>query len=356
MALGVAVGAPDGARHDHRGVRAWLAAIAVLVVAMVGVGGATRLTDSGLSITEWKPILGVIPPFSEADWQAAFAKYKQIPEYRQVNQGMSLAAFKSIYWWEWGHRFLGRFIGLAFAAGLVWFWLRRQIPDGYRVRLVALLVLGGVQGLIGWYMVQSGLTDRVDVSQYRLAMHLTMAFVILGLLVWTWADLREHREIYFGALPSGSRALALLISGLVLVQVVLGAFVAGTKAGLVYNTWPLMDGQLIPEGLFAFRPWFMSPFEDHLTVQFNHRIMAYVLIGLAAVQAVRLAGVDNDRVSGTALWLALVMVGQAGLGIWTLLAAQGEIPIGLGIAHQTFAAVVFGLSVLHLNAVRRART
>ena len=354
MALGVAGGSQDLRFDEHGAVRAWLFGVALLVIAMVAVGGATRLTDSGLSITEWKPILGAIPPLSEADWLAAFEKYKQIPEYHEVNKGMSLGAFKFIYWWEWGHRFLGRFIGLVYAAGLLWFWLRGQIPHGYRIRLLLLLALGGVQGFVGWYMVQSGLTERVDVSQYRLALHLAMAFLILGMLIWTWADLRQDREIYFADLPPATRTLALFIAGGLFLQVVLGAFVAGTKAGLVYNTWPLMDGQLVPDGLFAFAPWFMSPFEDHLTIQFNHRVLAYVLLVLVAVQAIRLTGSDNDRVATSAVWVAVAVLLQAGLGIWTLLAAEGSIPIGLGVAHQTFAAVVFAVSVLHLNAATRA--
>jgi cytochrome c oxidase assembly protein subunit 15 len=337
-------------------IRIWLIVVAVLVVAMVAVGGATRLTDSGLSITEWQPILGAIPPLSEADWQAAFTKYKQIPEYSEVNAGMSLAAFKFIFWWEWSHRFLGRFIGVAFALPLAWFWLRGAIPDGYRTRLLLLLALGGLQGFIGWYMVKSGLVDRVDVSQYRLALHLCIAFLVLGVLTWFISDLSTDRDtVYLSNLPAASWPLAVLLALMVFAQVALGAFVAGTKAGLVYNTWPLMDGQWIPDHLYDQVPWWTSLTEDHLTIQFNHRMMAYALVVLALVQAVRVARADDPRVGRVAWLLALTLLAQAGLGIWTLVSAQGAIPIWLGLAHQGFAAIVFIIAIRHLFVVNRAR-
>lgn len=356
MALDVASDSDRQYGANSRAVRIWLLLVALLVVAMVAVGGATRLTDSGLSITEWQPILGAIPPLSDADWQIAFQKYKQIPEYREVNQGMDLAAFKTIFWWEWAHRFLGRFIGLVFALPLAWFWLRGQIPAGYRLRLLALLGLGGLQGFIGWYMVQSGLTERVDVSQYRLALHLCIAFLILAVLVWTYADLApQPDDVYFTDLPGATWSLAVLLALLVFLQVAFGAFVAGTKAGLVYTTWPLMDGAFVPDGLYDLAPWYMSAFEDHLTIQFNHRILAYLLLGLAAIQALRLLPVDDDRVSGSALLVTVLVFAQAALGIWTLLAVDGAIPIALGVAHQTLAAVVFAVVVWHLHAVGRAR-
>ena len=355
MALGVTVQSGESRGSGHVAVRFWLASVAVLVVVMVAVGGATRLTDSGLSITEWQPIVGAIPPLSAADWQIAFEKYKQIPEYREINQGMSLAEFKTIFWWEWAHRFLGRLIGLAFAAPLFWFWLRGQIPTGYRAGLFGLLVLGGLQGFVGWYMVQSGLTDRVDVSQYRLALHLSLAFLILGLLTWTWAQLAmRRRAIYLASLPAGAVALSWIVVTLCFCQVALGAFVAGTKAGLVYTTWPLMDGQFIPDGLYAGEPWYRSVFEDHLTIQFNHRAMAYVLVVLAVWQSFRLREADDDRVVRSAAALAVLFVLQAALGVWTLVSVAGEIPILLGVAHQTMAAIVFAASVYQLHAVQTA--
>ena len=355
MALDLTATSAAGRLNAHRGVRVWLVIVAILVVAMIAVGGATRLTDSGLSITEWQPIVGAIPPLSQADWQDAFEKYKQIPEYREVNQTMDLAGFKVIFWWEWAHRFLGRLIGLTFAVPLAWFWMRGQIPPTYRLRLLMLLGLGGLQGFIGWYMVQSGLSDRVDVSQYRLALHLCMAFLILALLVWTVVDLAPRPDqIYFTELPTAARMTAAVIAVLVLCQVALGAFVAGTKAGLVYTTWPLMDGQLVPDGLFGMTPWYVSMFEDHLTIQFNHRMVAYVLVVVAALHAARLWSADNERVAWTALLLALLMLMQAGLGIWTLIAVNGFIPITLGIGHQTLAAIVFAVSIWHVRTVMRA--
>ncbi|MEM7749402.1 MAG: COX15/CtaA family protein [Pseudomonadota bacterium] len=345
----------DHPAHSHGPLRVWLTIVALLVIAMVAVGGVTRLTDSGLSITEWQPILGAIPPLSTADWQEAFEKYKQIPEYRDVNAGMDLAGFKAIFWWEWIHRFLGRFIGLVFAVPLLLFWVRGQIPQGYHWRFVGLLLLGGLQGFIGWYMVQSGLTERVDVSQYRLALHLCTAFLILAGVVWCLLSLRpDNGEIYFSNLRRYTAVLAWLLMVLIFSQVALGAFVAGTKAGLVYTTWPLMDGAFIPEGLYPLQPWYLSAGEDHLTIQFNHRILAYVLLALSIIQVVRTWNADNDDVSRSAVWLAVLMIGQAVLGIWTLVSVDGAIPIGLGVSHQTLAAIVFATSVWHLYEVRQS--
>ena len=342
---------------NHAAVRMWLTIVALLVIAMVAVGGVTRLTDSGLSITEWQPILGAIPPLSTASWQEAFTKYKQIPEYRDVNAGMDLAGFKAIFWWEWIHRFLGRFIGLVFAVPLLLFWVRGQIPQGYHWKFVALLLLGGLQGFIGWYMVQSGLTERVDVSQYRLALHLCTAFLILAGVIWCLLSLRsDSGEVYFDNLPNGTLALSWALVLLVFSQVALGAFVAGTKAGLVYTTWPLMDGDFIPEGLYSLTPWYLNAGEDQLTIQFNHRIMAYVLLGLSAIQVWRTWNADNDAVSRSATWLACLMVLQAVLGIWTLLFVDGAIPIGLGVAHQTLAAIVFTTCIWHLFEMRSLTT
>ena len=355
MAPGVAVRPqPPTTVQSHGAVRAWLLVIALLVIAMVAVGGATRLTDSGLSITEWRPIMGTLPPLSTADWASAFEKYKQIPEYREVNHGMSLAEFKTIFWWEWGHRLLGRVIGLAFAVPMIWFWWQRRIPPGYHARLALLFALGGLQGFIGWYMVQSGLSERVGVSQYRLALHLCVAFLILAGLVWTYLDLAPQRtEIVFSSAPSGTWSLAAALTVLLFLQVALGAFVAGTKAGLIYTTWPLMEEQFIPDGLYSLSPWYVSLFEDHLTIQFNHRMLAYGLIVLAGVHAFRVARLDDDRVSASALLLAVLMVVQAGLGIWTLLSVDGAIPIGLGIMHQTLAAILFATSVWHFHNVNQ---
>lgn len=330
----------------------WLFLVALLVVAMVAVGGATRLTDSGLSITEWKPLLGAIPPLSAADWADAFAKYKTIPEYHLVNKGMSLAEFQFIYWWEWSHRFLGRFIGLAYGLPLIAFWLAGRIPSRLNLPFLALFLLGGLQGFVGWYMVQSGLTERVDVSHYRLAMHLSLAFSILGSLVWlALATRRFDPLVRLQTVAPSARWLASILVGLILCQVVLGAFVAGTKAGMTYNTWPLMDGQFVPDGLWDQAPWYLNVVENLTMIQFNHRMMAYVLVGLACLQAVTIARGTESVAAITSAWcLALAMIAQAGLGIWTLLTVDGAIPIGLGIAHQTAAAVIFSIAIWHLFA------
>lgn len=336
-------------------VRAWLLGVAAIVFLMILVGGATRLTDSGLSITEWRPIMGAIPPLSDADWQEAFAKYKAIPEYHVVNQGMSLDAFKTIFWWEWGHRFLGRLIGIAFAAPFLVFWLRGALVPGLAPKLVGVLALGAMQGAIGWYMVQSGLVDRIDVSQYRLALHLTVAFVILGLLLWIALGLKpDGGRLRLATVTAGQRRRALLLSALVLLQVVLGAFVAGTKAGLTYNTWPLMDGRLVPDGLATLSPWYLNVTENVTAIQFNHRLVAYVVVALAIWHsAAMLRTADDERIVRSAVLLAAAAVAQAGIGIWTLLAAEGRIPIRLGLAHQGGGAVVWAVAVWHLWHVTR---
>ena len=343
---------PEG---EAAGVRLWLYGVAVLVVAMIVVGGATRLTDSGLSITEWQPIIGAIPPLNEAHWLEAFEKYKLIPEYHEINKGMSLEAFKTIYWWEWSHRFLGRFIGLAFALPLLVFWLLGRIPRGMNLKLLGVLALGGVQGVIGWYMVKSGLVERVDVSHYRLALHLGTAFLILGLLVWLAEETRPgDTTIRLETVAPGHVRLASVLMVALFVQVLLGALVAGLKAGLTYNTWPLMDGRFIPNGLLTMQPWYENLFENVTTVQFDHRMVAYLvgLLGLAHVFQLR--GGDDGRVMSSAVVLLAAILIQMCIGIWTLLSAQGSIPIEQGLMHQGGAAIVFAISVWHLHRIARS--
>ena len=300
-------------------VRVWLLIVAGLVFAMIVVGGATRLTDSGLSITEWLPILGVIPPLNEADWQEAFEKYKASPEYAIVNAGMTLAEFKFIYWWEWAHRFLGRFIGVAFAVPFFGFWITGKLRPGFAKKCLGILVLGGLQGFIGWYMVKSGLVDRIDVSQYRLALHLLLAFAILGLLIWLALDLaHDTQSPRLQTVSLFQRRLAVVLIALVFVQSGLGALVAGLKAGLAYNTWPLMDGKLIPSGLGAMSPWYLNFFENATTVQFSHRVMAYVIVVLVLWHLVVLnRTADDERVVRSAAISALcIRLGRRSL--WRL--------------------------------------
>lgn len=323
-------------------VRVWLWCVAALVFAMIVVGGATRLTDSGLSITEWKPILGAIPPLSDADWHDVFAKYKLIPEYHLVNKGMSLEDFKGIFWWEWSHRFLGRFIGVAFAIPFAFFWATGRLREGFAKKLGVVLGLGAVQGAVGWYMVSSGLVDRVDVSQYRLALHLSVAFLILASLIWLILTLSpQGRPIA----TKGQRVLAGHLAGFVFVQVVLGAFVAGLKAGLAYNTWPDMNGAFVPPGLFALEPWYKNFFEDITTVQFNHRMVAYAVLAFAILNLVLLLRAKAaSRISASAALVLAAIVVQAAIGIATLIHV---VPLGLGLAHQGGAAIVFALSIRH---------
>jgi heme a synthase len=334
-----------------RGIAIWLFLVAGLVLVMVTVGGATRLTGSGLSITEWQPILGAIPPLSEGDWMAAFDKYRQIAQYKLINKGMSLDAFKFIYWWEWGHRQLGRFIGLAYGVPFVVFALAGRIPSGLMPKLVGLLILGGLQGAMGWYMVQSGLTDRISVSQYRLAAHLTLAAVLFAGLLWVAFDALGATRVRLRTV----RAHALTLSGvlviLVLVQIALGALVAGTKAGLSHNTWPLMDGRLVPSGLLAMAPAWLNVFENVVTIQFNHRMLAYVIAGLAVWQAWQTwTTADDEHVRASGVLLGLAVLAQIGVGIWTLLAF---VPLWLGLVHQAMAFLLLGIAVWHRHAMVR---
>jgi heme a synthase len=325
-------------------IRLWLYAMAGLVFAMVIVGGATRLTDSGLSITEWQPLLGAIPPLTHEAWLEAFAKYKAIPEYQIVNKGMSLEEFEFIYWWEWGHRFLGRIIGLAFLLPFLFFLMTGRIERAQAPRLAALFILGGLQGALGWYMVKSGLTERVDVSQYRLAAHLSLATFIFAAIFWTALGIGRERPRQFGTIPM--RAFWLLV--LLFIQIALGGFVAGLDAGMGYNTWPLMDGQFIPAGLLIMEPVWRNLFENAMTVQFTHRMTAYLVI-LAVLAHWLLTPMrrQSDNAARRALnWLVIAIFVQAIMGVWTLLA---QVPIHLGLIHQGGALVVLAFALAHLH-------
>jgi cytochrome c oxidase assembly protein subunit 15 len=335
----------------ERAVRIWLWVVALFVVAMIVVGGATRLTESGLSITEWKPVMGIIPPLTEADWLVEFEKYRQIPEYREINRGMSLSDFQFIYWWEWGHRLLGRTVGFVFLIPFLVFAARGWISRPMLPRLGLLFALGGLQGAVGWWMVASGLTERTDVSQYRLATHLTLACVILAATVWFAEGFRERR-LRFSEAPVLRRLAAALV-GLTLVQIFLGGLVAGLDAGWVYNTWPLMDGALVPDGLLFMDPWWINAFENHMTVQFVHRVGAYALLALAAVNlAVAYArALERDTIRRSMLLLWLV-VAQAAVGILTLLFV---VPLSLAMLHQFTAAIVLIVATVHARRLAADR-
>ncbi len=316
-------------------VATWFFAVAFIVVLMILVGGMTRLTDSGLSITEWAPVTGAIPPLSQSDWLSEFAKYKQIPEYQQINKGMSLDEFKVIYWWEWGHRFLGRLIGLVYFIPMVIFLVRGDMPARLIGRSVLILALGGLQGFIGWWMVSSGLADRVDVAPERLMTHLSLALLILVMLVWAGLDAGSPVSRGRGAVRWQVAGFALL--GLVFVQSMLGALVAGNDAGMIYNDWPLMNGRLVP--LVDWTKGTLHAFlHDQALVQFNHRMTAYALLVYATVFTVMLyRGTRDPGLRGAALLACLLIWGQAVLGIATLVSVSH---IAFGIAHQLMAAIV----------------
>jgi cytochrome c oxidase assembly protein subunit 15 len=323
-------------RATHsRAVSTWLFIVALFVCAMILVGGATRLTDSGLSITEWKPLTGALPPIGQAAWDDAFALYQQTTEYQVQNSGMSLDEFRSIFWWEWGHRQLGRLIGLVYGLPLLVFWLRGQIAAHLKPRLLGLLVLGGLQGAIGWWMVASGLSDRLDVSQYRLATHLGMAFVILGASIWLGLEAR------FGPAPVRVGRLtgwAAGLWGLILLQIILGAFVAGLDAGRIYNTWPLMHGQLIPDGYLAGLPFHQAIFESHAAVQMHHRWVGYLVTIAALGFAAMIWREPRVAMKPFMAILPALVLAQVGLGVAALLAVA---PLGLSLAHQAGAILLF---------------
>lgn len=316
-------------------VRSWLSWVAFIVFLMVIVGGATRLTKSGLSITEWNPIFGAIPPLHEADWNTLFEKYKLSSQYKLQNLGMSLGEFQFIFWWEWAHRLLGRLIGFVFLLPFLYFVITRRLEARIWPRLSILFILGGLQSVLGWYMVASGLVNRVDVSQYRLAAHLTFASVLFAAIIWTIACLdKKHR--FPKSLDSWT---ALVLFLLVVLQIAAGGFVAGINAGQGYNTWPLMDGKIVPDGLTAMQPFWQNLFENALTVQFDHRILAYTIFVIAAWHAVKTFSV-------TSMLLAYLVFTQACLGILTLLM---HVPLSFALAHQATAMLVLAAAVWNLH-------
>ena len=337
--------------NHQRAIRLWLWAVAALVIALVLVGGATRLTESGLSIVEWRPVTGVMPPLSEAGWQAEFEKYQAIPQYTQRNAGMSLAAFKTIYWWEWTHRLLGRVVGAAFLLPFLFFLWRGWVAPSLRARLWLIFGLGALQGAVGWWMVASGLAKRTEVSQYRLATHLLLACLILVALVWTARRLSPRIEPVAGR----NRVTAIALVALTLLQIYLGGIVAGLRAGLIYNTWPLIDGALVPD---ASRLWFETPlwrnvFENTLTAQFDHRMVAYVLFGLALWHAIDAAA--KRAGARSAIVLAAAVTVQAVLGVLTLI---NQAPLALALLHQAAAIVVLVTATVHaagLTGLRRSQ-
>jgi cytochrome c oxidase assembly protein subunit 15 len=339
--------ASPSSSRDARAVGIWLVVWAMLCFAIVLVGGATRLTESGLSITEWKPVTGVVPPHTPAQWAAEFEKYRRIPQYQRLNAGMSLDGFKAIYLWEFWHRIVARLAGLAFALPFAWFALRRRVPRFARGRIAWLLALLAAQGAMGWWMVSSGLSVRTEVSQYRLAAHLTLAFILLGVTVWTAADLLEGRRTRrIHSRGWRDRVLPALVA-LVGLTSASGALVAGLRAGRVFNTFPLMAGRIVPPGYGQLDPFWRNLFENHAAVQFDHRVLALTTFFAVVATWAALRRSSPPRLArrlDLALGAALL---QLTLGISTLLLA---VPVTLGVAHQGGAALLLVTVVLAWHA------
>jgi len=328
--------------RDHRAVAYWLLFTAFSVFAMVMVGGATRLTESGLSMVNWNPVTGIFPPLNDDAWAQVFADYKTSPQYQLVNAGMSLDAFKGIFYWEWGHRLLGRLIGLFFAVPLLWFWLRRKIPEGYKGKLVGLFLLGGSQGLLGWYMVMSGLVNEPAVSHYRLAAHLMLALFIFAALLWTALSLLRP---YPGGQAKAIKPLVYAAALVLTLQLVMGALVAGLRAGHIFNSWPLMGDGFIPPGMMTIVPWWRNLLDNAVTVQFDHRMGAYILSALVAVIFMKLRS-ERGSIRHAVQLLGLSVLLQMALGIVMLLKS---VPVSWGTAHQGGGVLVLAalINLMH---------
>lgn len=338
------------ALRDDGAIRIWLWISVALIFAMVLVGGATRLTESGLSITEWKPVAGALPPLTAADWATEFEKYKQIPQYKELNAGMTLARFKTIYFWEWGHRLLGRLIGLVFALPLLVFWRRGALTPRLRNQLLAVLALGALQGAVGWWMVKSGLVGRIEVAQERLAIHLLLASVTMLAIVWIAVGLRPASDPLSESRAAHARFGAYAVLALTLLQIGLGALVAGLRAGYTYNTWPLMDGRFVPpwEHLAKLSPGVMNFFDNPTAVQFNHRMIGYALAILAfahLAQAFRAARGKPPCKRAFAIFAMTLL--QIALGVVTLLTV---VQLHVALTHQAVA-----MAILLMAAVQARR-
>ncbi len=340
-------------KFNDRGISRWLQVCLLLIFAMVILGGVTRLTGSGLSMVNWHPIHGVIPPLTQQEWLEEFGHYQASPEFQKLNRDMDVGAFKSIFWFEYSHRILGRVIGITFLIPFLYFWFRKQIKPGLTPKLLILFVLGGLQGLLGWYMVKSGLVSNPHVSQYRLTAHLMSAIVIYAFILWTILDLVDKRP-YRPLARSGIsrwRVISLILTGFLLMTLISGGFVAGLKAGLIFNTFPLMGGLWIPEGINALTPWYQNLFENKVTVQFDHRVMAVVtglmLIGWYISGRSRF---DDRATSRSFRLIGMMIIIQLVLGISTLIL---QVPVWLGALHQAGALVLFTFMLMNVHALSR---
>ena len=355
MPFDAAVSPKQGHRdtRPHRPLALWLLCVAGMVWVMVALGGATRLTGSGLSIMEWAPIGGFLPPLSDAEWARLYDLYRTIPQYDLVNRGFGLEGFKRIFWLEWLHRFWGRLIGLVYAAGLLWFWFRGRLSPGIRLRLLVMFALGGMQGAIGWFMVTSGFeADRTTVSPYRLVLHLGLALGLYGMLLWTALTLLRPAPVASSA-DNGMRRWLRLAAGLSFATMLAGGFVAGMRAGLDYNSFPLMAGRLIPEGYWNSLMAWRNITENIAAVQFNHRILAtsaLVVVSLLAWRGVRLPSGDPRRIAVLGFCASVAL--QYAVGVATLLAV---VPVWLGTLHQTVAVLVLTTALVALHGSRALR-
>jgi heme a synthase len=335
----------------RRAIQIWLWIVAALIFAMVIVGGATRMTESGLSITEWHPISGVIPPLSHDAWVAEFNKFKQIPQYRAIHSDLDLNGFKFIFFWEWSHRLLGRAIGLVVALPLIFFWLRGALTRDLKFKLVGLLLLGALQGFVGWWMVSSGLVNRIEVAQERLAIHLLLASITFAATVWIAVSLSSKNAIRSEPWQRGFAAAIVVVT---LLQIFLGGLVAGLRAGRAYNTWPLMDGHFVPNVLAVLTPWWRNFVDNIALVQFQHRMVAYTLLLLAIVQAfIAWRAIPASRAARRATHFAGLVGLQAVFGIVTLLLV---VPLWAGLIHQAFAMLVLLAATRYLQGLTAGKT
>jgi cytochrome c oxidase assembly protein subunit 15 len=341
----VPVPVPARSREARGAIALWLLLLAALTGVMVLIGGLTRLTDSGLSITEWAPVMGALPPLSGADWQAAFEAYKGTTEFQEQNAWMTLADFKPIFWWEWGHRLLGRLIGGVWLVGFLAFLAARRIPAGWTGRLILPGLLGGLQGAVGWWMVASGLTGRLDVASYRLALHLGLAFVIFMVLIWLALRVRLDDVALLKARRRRLPALmgvAGMLTALVFLQILAGALVAGIDAGRGYVDWPLMQGQFLPDESFEMSPLWVNFFENPALVQFIHRMLGYFVLALGIIFALRCGRSGHGATRNLGRWAGVAIMAQVLIGIVTVMHGS---PLEIALFHQAGALVVVALLV-----------
>lgn len=330
-------------QNSNRAIAIWLLVVAALIFSMVILGGVTRLTRSGLSMVEWAPIMGAVPPLSQAQWQDSFDKYKQFPEYKKINRNIDVEQFKSIFWFEYSHRLLGRIIGLAFLIPFLVFLARRKIRKADTPKYIAMFVLGGLQGVLGWYMVKSGLVNNPHVSQYRLTAHLVAAIAIYSYILWIAWDLLLAKSVKLDSSMRSVKRFGIALTSLIILMILSGGFVAGTKAGLAYNTFPTMNGEWIPAGLLALQPWWINLFENPTTIQFNHRMIAWLLMVCVPAFWFYATRIVQDPMTRIGLHLLVAMIAiQVLLGVTTLLFA---VPVALGAAHQAGALILLTVSL-----------